>query len=108
MKRDEDCDCTGGLIGDTLSTGGKGAHGDLDGTGAGLLDVRVGFSFGPLDAARAFLACLSALAPSLRTVAFGPTEVVDFVVNVLVVVSIAEGGSNVGIASFVSFEDFWP
>lgn len=86
MRRDEDCGCTGGITGETFSIGGRGAHGDLVGTGAGLLDVKPDFSLAPLDAAMAFLACLSALAPSLRTVALGPTEVVDFVVTDLVVV----------------------
>ena len=63
-------------MGDTLSTGGKGAQGDFDGGGAGLVDAGKALSLiVPFGEALALFACLSAFAPSLRTVGFGPTEV---------------------------------
>lgn len=61
-------------MGDTLSTGGNGAQGDFVG-GAGLVDAGKGFSLVPFGEALALFACLSAFAPSLRTVGFGPTDV---------------------------------
>lgn len=70
---------TGGLTGDTLSIGGRGAQGDLTGGGAGLFAVKVSFSFPAFDVIAAFACCccLSAFAPSRSTVAFGPTVVED-------------------------------
>ena len=67
-----------GLTGDTLSTGGRGAQGDFAGKGAGLEEPDGTLSFVPLEEILAALACLSAFAPSLSTVGFGPTDVVGF------------------------------
>jgi hypothetical protein len=47
--------CIGALTGETLSTGGKVAHGDLEG-GAGLVELDGALSFVPLDEALAVLA----------------------------------------------------
>jgi hypothetical protein len=67
--------------GETLSTGGKAAHGDLDGAGAGAVfeERSEGFSEGLLACKLvAFCACcLSALAPSFKTTALGPTELIN-------------------------------
>lgn len=63
------------MAGDALSMGGMGAHGDFAG-GAGLVEDVGSFSLLNLFAEMpAVLACRSALAPSLRTVGFGPIEV---------------------------------
>lgn len=87
----------GGLTGDTLSTGGKAAQGDFAG-GAGLVDPDGNLSFVPLDEILAALACRSAFAPSLRTVGFGPTDVVGFGAAILV-----ESLTAVGFSDGVSF-----
>lgn len=64
-------------MGELLSTGGKAAHGDLAGAGAGAELVRAGRGFS--DGERAFSAaafcacCLSTLAPTFSTTALGPT-----------------------------------
>lgn len=75
MKREVDwlCCCTSVGIGETFSTGGREAQGDL---GAEVFEVRVGFSAGVFDCIPLVLVCfLSEFAPSLKTVALGPTEV---------------------------------
>lgn len=65
-------------MGDTRSTGGKGAQGDLAGGGAGLEDAAADLSLIPLDEKLVLFACFSAFAPTLSTVGFGPIEVVGF------------------------------
>jgi len=85
-----------------LSTEGNGAHGDFAGGGAGLFAVKVGLSFCPLDDTLVvFVCCLSAFAPTLRTVAFGPTEVDDLEESVFEA-SCAVDGSVDGGTSFTS------
>ncbi len=64
-------------IGETLSTGGREDQGDLAGEGAGAAFVsRAGvLSLGDrtFSLAAFWACCRSALAPSFKTVAFGPT-----------------------------------
>lgn len=67
----------GPLTGETRSTGGRGAHGDLDG-GAGLVELDGTLSLAPLEDEPAVLAWRSAFAPSLRMVGLGPIEVIGF------------------------------
>ena len=83
-----------GLIamGETLSTGGNDAQGDLAGAGAGFVLVAVeGFSVGVLAwrMAAFWACCLSAFAPNLSTVALGPIE-----------------GANCGATSFKGVSGF--
>lgn len=69
------------MTGEILSTGGRTAHGDLAGVGARPLDEdSTILSVGPREESMAafWASCLSALAPSFRTVAFGPTELVNW------------------------------
>lgn len=66
-------------------------------------------SFGPLDKMVALFACLSAFAPSLRTVGLGPIVVVGFV-TILVTSLVAGACSGAGESAFASFAVLvsWP
>lgn len=67
--------------GDTLSTGGNGAQGDLTGAGAGLFATSVGLSGAPLAPTPLCFACCAA-APGFRIVLVGFNDVCLFsVVN---------------------------
>lgn len=83
----------GGFTGETLSTGGKVAQGDLLG-GAGLVEPDGTLSFVPLDEILAAFACRSALAPSLSTVGFGPTDVVGLGAAILEISRTAVGSDT--------------
>lgn len=63
-------------MGGTLSIGGKDAHGDLTGAGAEGFATRVGFSDVAFRTTPPDFVC--AAERGFRTVAFGPTVVVDF------------------------------
>ena len=83
--------------------GGIGAQGDLAG-GAGLVDDGAVFSLlGPLAERVAVLDCRSALAPSLRTVGFGPIDVTGFAMyfGVSLAAGICSTGGNGSCVSAV-------
>lgn len=84
--------------------GGIGAHGDFAG-GAGLVEDVGSFSLlNPFAEMPAVLACRSALAPSLRTVGFGPMDVTGL--GMYFGVSLAAGICSTGGDSFVSIIGF--
>lgn len=84
----------GGMTGEAFSMGGIGAQGDLAG-GAGLVEDVGGLSsLDPFAETLAVLACLSALAPSLRTVGLGPIDVTGL--GIFFGASLAAGGCSIG------------